>query len=60
MTTKILFALIAFTGLAHADAKADTKLRDDCSAKAPKNLEMSGRHEFIDKCVADAKKKRKK
>ncbi len=41
-----------------ADAAADEqKLRDACSAKAPKDLEMSSRHEWVDQCVADAKKK---
>ena len=33
----------------------DDRLRDDCAAKAPRKLEMSGRKEFIAQCVADAK-----
>lgn len=38
-----------------AVSAADQKLRDDCAAKAPKNLEMSTRHQWVDDCVAKAK-----
>src|SRR6476620_10981291 len=62
---KIIVAslVVAFSiGTARAEAPAttddaDARFRDACTAKAPKKLEMEGRHEFIDGCIADTKAK---
>ena len=63
MKTLVAAVLLALSiGTAHAEAPAttddaDAGFRDACTTKAPKKLEMEGRHEFIDTCVADTKAK---
>jgi hypothetical protein len=58
-STSLVFAQVAKQPTATKATKAaptpDARLREACSAQAPKDAEMSARHDFIDACVADAK-----
>lgn len=47
----------AGAGAATKPPSANTKLRDTCAAKAPRDAEMSTRAEFIDDCVAEGQRK---
>ena len=51
----LFISSFSFAEAPKSTSSNDDKLRATCEAKAPKNLEMSSRHEFVDDCVAKAK-----